>query len=755
MTARARQRWSIQAAAVLLLSFPLADLVEAAPFPGPPLRIRKAAGTISVDGSLSDPGWQGADSVTTWFETRVGDNVPPQVHNVAFLTYDDKYFYAGFLFDDPNPAGVRAPLGDHDAISSAIDYAGVIIDSRHDGKSAQMFLADPRGLQYDALTNDVTGEDSSPDYFWDAQGKITATGWTLEIRIPFSSLRYEDEPNPEWGVLLYRNYPRDRRYQFFSARLPRDVNCFICNSSKLTGLTNLPSGAHLVVAPFGSAAQQGAPRSDLGSPMTFENVEFDGGADLKWNPSAGLAIDATVNPDFSQIESDVAQIAANERFALFFPEKRPFFLEGVDLLSTQINATYTRTITSPVVGLRATGRTGSTAYTVLATQDEGGGLVILPGPQGSDFAPQDFHSNVGVFRVRHDLGSNYVSLLGNVREVLGGGFNHVLGPDFNWRPNGKESLRGQILFSESRTPNLPTLASQWDGRYLSDHAAQVDWLHTARTVDWYLQALDIGEDFRADNGFLPQVGYREGYAEVGYTLRPQKSFISRQRIFTVNWVDFEIPNNDRILTQRNSIGTGIDGKLSSFIRVELNRDAFRVGDQLLRRFRPRFYVESSPARVLNFVSAEAFVGEEVDFANAREAHGVTLNGTISVRPSDHLEVRGNVSRRWIDVDTGSLEGRLFTAQVERMRANYSFNSRAFLRLIGQYVQTLREPTLYTFAVAPKEAKLSGSALFAYKLNWQTVLYLGFGGDNTFEEVSGNLDPSGRQWFTKVSYAWQR
>src|SRR5206468_7994637 len=142
-------------------------------------------------------------------------------------------------------------------------------------KSAQMFLANPNGVQYDALTNDATGEDSSPDYFWDAVGKITATGWTLEIRIPFSSLRYSNEAEPTWGILLYRNYPRDRRYQFFTARLPRDVNCFICNSSKLHGLADLPHGSHLVVAPFATGERSSAPRAGLGTPLESGDVQSD------------------------------------------------------------------------------------------------------------------------------------------------------------------------------------------------------------------------------------------------------------------------------------------------------------------------------------------------------------------------------------------------------------------------------------------------------------------------------------------------
>src|SRR5262249_15580928 len=157
-------------------------------------------------------------------------------------------------------------------------------------------------------------------------------------------------------------------------------------------------------------------------------------------------------PDFSQIESDVAQIAANERFALFFSEKRPFFLEGIELFSTPIQAVYTRTITSPRFGVRATGKLGSLAYTGLFAQDRGGGSVIIPGPNGSDFADQDFLSFVGLARVRRDFGRSFVSLLATDREADGGVYNRVFGPDFQWRASGHDTVTGQFLMSFSRTP---------------------------------------------------------------------------------------------------------------------------------------------------------------------------------------------------------------------------------------------------------------------------------------------------------------
>jgi hypothetical protein len=732
-----------------------ASIARAAdPKPGPPLSIRRATGPITIDGDLSDAGWQGADSVTVWFETRVGDNVEPQVRNRAWLAYDEKYFYAAFAFDD-SAGGVRAPLGDHDAVSSSTDYGGVIIDSRNDGKSAQMFLANARGVQYDALSNDATGEDSSPDFYWDSIGRITATGWTLEIRIPFSSLRYSDAPIQTWGILLYRNYPRDRRYQFFSARLPRDVNCFICNSSKLSGLAQLPHGNHLVIAPYAAGSQSASPRGGvLGNPLENGDASSEFGGDLKWNPTAGMAIDATVNPDFSQIESDVAQIAANERFALFFPEKRPFFLEGVDLFSTPLQAVYTRTITSPNAGLRTTGRVGSNSYTALITQDDGGGSVILPGPQGSDAADQDFKSDVGIGRIRHDIGQSFISGLITGRSIHGGGSNFVFGPDFQFRPSPTNNFTGQLLWSETQTPNRPDLASEWDGRSLSDGAGLLYWSHGTPTVDWFGQYQQLGEDFRADDGFIPQVGYREGYLESGYTWRPKDAFLNRIRLFGVTWSDWGTENGE-VLARRYEVGVGMDGALNSFTRIELNQDEFRVGTELLQRFRPRFYFESVPGGVLNFFSIDVNAGQEIDFTNAREGTGATIAGQLILRPTSHLELRGNGSVRWLDVDDPGASGRVFTAQVERLRATWSFNARSFVRLIGQYVETTRDPALYTSPVAAKDAGFSGSGLFAYKVNWQTVVYLGYGDDRTYTPTTENLEPSGRQVFAKISYAWQR
>ena len=316
---------------------------------GPPIHISRATGAIRVDGDLSDPGWKGAKPITTWYETKPGDSIPvaPELRDVAWLAYDDQYLYAAFAFDDPDPGAIKSQLGDHDQIGGGglSDYGGVILDPRGDGKVAQMFLANASSIEYDAISSDASGEDNSPDFFWEAAAKITDKGWQLEIRIPFSSIRYVD-PNPDrWGVLLYRNRPRDFRYQYFTSKLPRDRDCFICSSRELTGLEGLPKGAHWVAAPYVSGRRVERPVDGPGSRLAEDGSDVTGGLDFKYLPTPDTVIDATINPDFSQIESDTAKITANQRFALFQPERRPFFLESVDLFSTPIQAVYTRTFT--------------------------------------------------------------------------------------------------------------------------------------------------------------------------------------------------------------------------------------------------------------------------------------------------------------------------------------------------------------------------------------------------------------------------
>ena len=444
----------VVAAAIPVWLSAAAPAVAQTPLSGEALHVARLSSPITIDGTLSEQEWREAEPITSWYETQPGDNTRPPVRSVGYLGFDDRAFYAAFQFDDPHPRSIRAPLGDHDHISgNTTDYGGVILDTRNDGHSAVLLLASASGIQYDAVTDDDgSGEDSSPDFFWEAAARINDHGWTLELRAPFSSLRYRNVNPQTWGILLYRNYPRDFRYQFFSARLPRGGNCFICRANTLQGLERLPSGGHIVAAPYVTTTDT---RTAAGPAERLEGSGPDSsvGADVKWTPNADNALDFTIHPDFSQVESDTAQISANERFALSFPEKRPFFLEGVELFSTPLHAVYTRTITSPRWGTRATGKVRGFNYTVLATQDDGGGSTIVPGTNGSALVNQPGGATVIIARTKRNIGRNFLSVLVTDRESFDGqGWNRLAGPDFQWRPSDADTVTGQWLFSDTRTP---------------------------------------------------------------------------------------------------------------------------------------------------------------------------------------------------------------------------------------------------------------------------------------------------------------
>jgi hypothetical protein len=753
--------WIRLGAAAALVAALAAPVEAQSSLAGVTLHISRATGPIKIDGDLSDDAWRSATRIDKWYEVQPGDNNEPPVRNVGFLTYDDRFFYVGFEFEDPNPGAIRAPLGDHDNINgNSTDFAGIFIDPLNSGRTALEFFVTPRNVQYDAVDDDQSGENSSPDFFWDSAAKITGHGWTLEMRIPFSSLRYRNIDPQTWGIILFRNYPRESRYQFFSTPLPKNSNCLVCRENRLTGLEHLPAGGHIVVAPYvnGTLAAR-VPNDADGNPQLGQPLAGDSnshvGADVKYTPNANNAMDLTVKPDFSQIESDTAQISANERFALFFPEKRPFFLEGVDLFQTPFQAVYTRTITSPEWGGRITGKEAGIRYTALVTEDNGGGTVILPGPNSSSSANQDFASTVFVGRAKREIGLSFVGAMVTDREARDGtAHNRVVGPDFQWRPSAADVVTGQWLYSDTETPNRPDLAAEWNGQALRGNAVQAYWNHNTRHLDWMAKYADVGGGFRADTGFIPQVGYREESAQTGWQVYP-KGLITRERTFLT--VDYQTEPSGAVITRDVEPGIGLDTKWNGSVQLRYvdNRTRAGEGGPVIGRRQLGYYAQFSPSRTVTVIAISGTLGQDIDFANARPARGPTINGEVTVQPTVHLAVDVIENIRRLSVDDAFGQSRpLFTQQVQRVKATYTFTSRMFLRVIGQYVSTTNDPALYRSAIAARTGDFSGSALFAYKINWQSVLFVGYGDDRTLSDQH-QLAPIDHQFFVKASYAFQR
>ncbi len=721
---------------------------------GATLRISRAAGAIKIDGDLSDEGWKGTEPVTTWYEANPGDNTPPKVRNVGRLAYDDGFLYAAFEFDDPNPREIRAPYSDRDDTGSGFyDFGGIFVDAGDSGRTAKLFVVTPRNIQADSIVDDASGEATSPDFFWESATKITARGWTLEMRIPFTSLRYKNGDPQTWAIMMYRNYPRDRNYQFFSAKVPRGYNCFVCHANTLEGLQRLPAGGHFVAAPYVSSSAIGRPTAGLGSPLANDPLRQHAGVDVKFTPNSDTAVDLTVKPDFSQVESDVAQISANERFALFVPEKRSFFLEGVDLFQTPIQAVYTRTITTPTWGGRITGKAAGVRYTALVAEDAGGGSVVVPGAYGSSLASQDFASTVFVARAKRDIGRSFVSVLVTDREGRNSAsHNRVLGPDFQWRPNATEAITGQWLVSDTQTPNRPDLTQAWTGQSIASHAGQIQWSHSTTRLDATSTYKDVGDGFRAEAGFVPQVGYRDSAAGAGWTFRPT-GFISKLRTF-VN-VDRQVDRAGELIARDVQPGIAMNTRWNGFLQLRYIDDDIRTVKGTIGRRQLGYLAQFSPSRLLSMVAVNGTTGQEIDFANARPATGTTVNVNATLNPTNHLNVLVDQDQSWVTVDDALGASRqLFLARVSRVRGTYTFTSRMFVRGTVQYVSTNREPSLYTFSAPAKSGTVSGQLLLSYKLNWQSVMFIGYGDDRMLS-TQDRFEKVDRQFFVKLSYAVQR
>jgi hypothetical protein len=721
--------------------------------PIPSVHITRANGPIKIDGDLSDEAWRTATRVDRFYEIQPGDNTEPPVKSVGYLTYDDRFLYAAFDFEDPDPSSIRAPLSDHDDVNgNNMDFGGLFVDSLNTGRTAIEFFVTPSNVQYDAVTDDATGENPAPDFFWDSAAKITNHGWTMEMRIPFSTLRYK-QSQQQWRIILFRNYPRQFRRQITSTPFPRGSNCTVCRASPLVGLENLPSGSHFVAAPYLSGSSTAAPQNGvLGAPLADGSPQGRVGVDVKYSPNADTAIDTTVRPDFSQIESDTAQISANERFALFYPEKRPFFLEGVDLLQSPIQAVYTRTITDPTWGLRITGKEAGVRYTALAAEDSGGGTVVIPGANDSSTAPEDFSSSVFVGRAKKELGRSFVGALVTDREGTSTQMhNRVAGPDFEWRPNQADVVSGQWLFSDTRTPNRPDLADQWDGRAMTGSAVQAGWSHSTRHLDWGTSYADVSDGFRADDGFVPQVGYRQFMGSAGWTVHP-KGFFRRERTFFN--AQYQTDASGAVITENVMPGFGMDTRWNGFMQFRYLNDRTRAGALLIGRQQFGYSAQFSPSHLVSFISVDSTLGQDIDFDNARPATGLTLNLQGTLQPTGHLRLDLLEDTRTLHVRSALPSNRLFVQRVSRAKATYTFTSRTFVRLIGQYFDTTADPLLYVTTVNARSGDFSASALFAYKLNWQSVMFVGYGDDRELSDVR-RLEPLDRQFFVKLSYAFQR
>jgi hypothetical protein len=476
------------------------------------------------------------------------------------------------------------------------------------------------------------------------------------------------------------------------------------------------------------------------------------GLDARWGVTSDLTLDLTLNPDFSQVEADVAQLDVNSRFALYFPEKRPFFLEGADFFGTPVGAVFTRSVVEPTFGTKLTGKVGATALGVLLAQDRANHL-LLPGPQSSETVTVADPTTTVVARVRRDVGAS--SSVGALLTTRGGdGYgNAVGGVDLFARPFPSLTVEAQALRSSTRYPAVVA----GDFGQLPDRFAGTAAALTARwaTRNWSIDARGrrFGEGFRADAGFLPQAGLFARNARVVRTFHGGSDrWFSRIELIAGAWRQSDFQGH--VLDGGHWFGAVYRGPAQSTLGVWPNfqrryHDGRSYEGMLFTYAEARIRPRGSFA-----LGVEAGFGDEVDYLNGGIGRLLQLTPEVELRLGRRFETVLGHSHQRLDREGG----RVFTADLTRLRAVYSFSPRSFVRAVLQR-RAVTRPADHNTADADRESLWGLTQLtYGYRVNPQTVLFLGYGEDRRGTTdalgVVDPLSPDARSYFLKLGYAWR-
>jgi hypothetical protein len=708
-------------------------------------RVTRTTGAIRIDGNLDDAAWSGPPTMELAYETRPAENGPAPVKTEVWITYDESNLYAAFRAHDPDPKQIRARYSDRDS-ASGDDFVGFVLDTFNDQRRAFEFFVNPLGVQMDLTQNEMTGnEDGSWDAIWDSAGRITADGYEVEVRIPFSSLRFPSTAaEMTWGIDAVRNYPRGPGYRLGLQPQDRSVNCYLCQSSSLVGIAGVRAARSIELDPTITASQT-AQRAffpngtfDTGSPKT------EAGLTTQWGITPNLTLSGAINPDFSQIEADAAQLAVNKQFALFYPEKRPFFLEGADIFETRFQAIYSRNIADPEGGVKLTGKAGKNALGAIVAVDRQTNFLV-PSSQGSQLASSGDRNISTILRYRRDLfGRTTGGFFYTDRE--GDGYhNRMLGGDILFRWHKSEALRVELMGSSTQYPLLIAASTGQRKDTFTGHALRAVYQHSSRDWTYYVLYRDVAEGFRADLGFVPRSDFKERGALVERAWYPKGPWTqTRLGVEATDIAD----QSGRHLERHADFYLWANGPRQSFVRFDvIPGDDFYRKDTFSTK-QVTLYGEFQ-AHPDVFVTGQLNAGDQVDFDNARQGRHVRFDPGVRWNAGRHLRLQLDDSYERFNVD----EGRLFTANLTQLRATYQINNRTFVRWIGQHLDVKRDPSHYTFAVGGRDQHFFDQLLFSYKLNPLTVLFLGYS-DNYLGDAQTNLTQQNRTLFLKVGYAWQ-
>ena len=761
------------------------------PNPKIQLILDKLATPIELDGQI-EPIWQQQKTFGNFTEYVPSENRAPLVQTNGYLTYDNNNIYVAFVCQDSNMAALRASYSDRDQIYND-DYVGVCIDPNGDDQKNYQFYANPQGIQGDRLALANGLEEDDFDLVWQSEARIYETYWTVEMKIPFESLRFPDSEEQTWSVHFLRHYPRDNEYSYSWMPITEDNSNFMAQAGQLT--FNLPKqggqNRTLEFLPYTIATQHHfrneSPASSNFDQWEHDDIEKRAGFGVKYGLSSNMTLDVTYNPDFSQIESDGGQISVNNPFALFFDERRPFFQEGQEIyvvdmntngiiLDQYINLFYSRSINNPLMAGKLSGKVGNwmIGYTTAYDQNT---PYIVPMEERSAVLATNKNSYNNIMRAKYDLGNqSSVGFFVSDRRLKTNGANTVTAVDGTYRLSEKYKMAAIAAYSYTEEMNDTELSQSigsetfeaggeektaaFDGENFSGSLLRLKMQRDARHLDWALALEDFSPGFRSENGFVTTTGYRMGEATAQYSFRwddhPLFTSIS-PRMNT--WRKF---NYDGIIKDTGvSTSTQFQFRQQTFIRLGgfiFNRENLR-GKQFGDARQLWLTLFNNSWNNLNgWIYAS--VGKEINrFGNEKDVRNpfeivpsVRYTLFLNVKPSTKInnDLQFQDFYLWQEFGDDQIVGQ----KILRDTFSYQFNKKLFIRLIAEF-----QIVKYHVASVPgmiTEKSFTVDPLISYKLNPFSVFFVGaqLGSKTDFFLDWNDMRMANQDFYIKFQYLFR-
>lgn len=651
-----------------------------------------------IDGRLNDLVWRTASRVTEFFQRpgRTVEGAPASEQTEVYVAYTEDQLYFGIHAYYSDPTRIRASRVDRDQIQPD-DKVTFYLDPFLDMQRAYAFAVNPYGVQRDAVftASGGMGGDVSWDTLYETAARIVEDGWIAEVAIPFKSLRYPGHGPGElhrWGLQIERDI-ESKNEAITWAPVSSNVMGFITQMGVLEGLTDLSSNRNLEILPTFTAIQVGTLDTTAGGFRT-DGVQ-EAGLNMKYGLTPNLTFDFTLNPDFSQIESDRPQIEVNQRFPIFFPELRPFFLEGQEIyeIPGPVTLVHTRTVVDPRFGAKLSGKTGRTTFSLLVADDAAQGKVDDPDdPEFEQFA------QAVIARAKFDLyPRSYLGVTFTDREFLDS-YSRLAGVDGDFWFGENYRFTFRAIGSDRRDlNNTRQTGPQWNFAFRKE----------GRNLEYRVIHYQTHPDFGTDLGFVRRVDQRNLMTQGSYTWWPGS--------WVLSWgpsINYQrgYRYHDATL-QDEEAGGGLNIQFARNIRVRANVD------RILERFREvdfrktRFSV-SGTVNTSRKVAFDVGVngGDEIRFSrNPFLGRTAGLNLGLTLRPSSRLQSEINLeTNQFTDVRTNS---EVFNIKILHAVTTYQFTDRLLLRNILDH---------NTF-----DKTLFGSLLVTYRVNSGTVFFVGY------------------------------